>query len=314
MKKLKIILSALIISIAACSAASAETVVRLLVNRNGIKNSVRIDRFVEMKKGYTVSLKDKNLGKLSADGMKYTTTDHGVNQIFIYDENNRKKETITVVSYKWIAHRGYSGQYVENTVKAIREAAKAGAFGVEIDVRLSKDGTPFAFHDEDFNVKTNDSGKTDFKYDYSYIKSKIKYMRKPDENSFKYGQIERTGKSNIIPTFDECVNACKKNKLDVCVDIHKRTGTNAEKEYAKIAKATATVIEKYGMKDRTLTQNLGGSPKLRELLGITRRTGKEAYIGGEFPPETGWFFDDMIGGKKISRHVDLEMASPVYEK
>ena len=117
MKKLKIILSALIISIAACSAASAETVVRLLVNRNGIKNSVRIDRFVEMKKGYTVSLKDKNLGKLSADGMKYTTTDHGVNQIFIYDENNRKKETITVVSYKWIAHRGYSGQYVENTVK-----------------------------------------------------------------------------------------------------------------------------------------------------------------------------------------------------
>ena len=176
MKKLKIILSALIISIAACSAASAETVVRLLVNRNGIKNSVRIDRFVEMKKGYTVSLKDKNLGKLSADGMKYTTTDHGVNQIFIYDENNRKKETITVVSYKWIAHRGYSGQYVENTVKAIREAAKAGAFGVEIDVRLSKDGTPFAFHDENFNVKTNDSGKTDFKYDYSYIKSKIKYI------------------------------------------------------------------------------------------------------------------------------------------
>jgi glycerophosphoryl diester phosphodiesterase len=47
-----------------------------------------------------------------------------------------------------IAHRGAPGAGArENTVRAFREAAAAGADGVEMDVRLTKDGRLAVFHD-----------------------------------------------------------------------------------------------------------------------------------------------------------------------
>lgn len=48
-----------------------------------------------------------------------------------------------------IAHRGWTRQYPENTLSAVRGALRAGAGWVEIDVQLSADGVPFLFHDRD---------------------------------------------------------------------------------------------------------------------------------------------------------------------
>jgi glycerophosphoryl diester phosphodiesterase len=50
----------------------------------------------------------------------------------------------------FIAHRGYSQNYPENTVASIREAVAHGAEWVEIDVRWSRDGEPVLHHDADF--------------------------------------------------------------------------------------------------------------------------------------------------------------------
>ncbi|QYY36171.1 glycerophosphodiester phosphodiesterase family protein [Ruficoccus sp. ZRK36] len=47
-----------------------------------------------------------------------------------------------------IAHRGASGKAPENTLAAVRRAWKLGADGVEIDIRLTKDGVPVCSHDE----------------------------------------------------------------------------------------------------------------------------------------------------------------------
>jgi len=48
-----------------------------------------------------------------------------------------------------VAHRGAPGRGArENTVRAFRDAAAAGADGVEMDVRLTKDGRLAVFHDE----------------------------------------------------------------------------------------------------------------------------------------------------------------------
>ena len=38
------------------------------------------------------------------------------------------------------AHRGFSGQYPENTMLAFEKAVEAGADGIELDVQFSKDG------------------------------------------------------------------------------------------------------------------------------------------------------------------------------
>lgn len=48
---------------------------------------------------------------------------------------------------KIYAHRGYSGRYLENTMEAFIAADLIGADGIELDVRLSRDGQVVIFHD-----------------------------------------------------------------------------------------------------------------------------------------------------------------------
>lgn len=46
-----------------------------------------------------------------------------------------------------IAHRGASASAPENTFAAFQKAFEDGADGIELDVRLAKDGVPVVFHD-----------------------------------------------------------------------------------------------------------------------------------------------------------------------
>jgi glycerophosphoryl diester phosphodiesterase len=57
-----------------------------------------------------------------------------------------------------IAHRGDSIHYPENTLASIRSAFDVGADVVEVDVRLSKDGVPMVFHDEDVDRTSDGHG------------------------------------------------------------------------------------------------------------------------------------------------------------
>ncbi|RSD27378.1 glycerophosphodiester phosphodiesterase [Mesobacillus subterraneus] len=57
-----------------------------------------------------------------------------------------------------LAHRGYSAEYPENTMLAFREAAKAGADGLELDVQMTKDGELVVIHDEKVDRTTDGTG------------------------------------------------------------------------------------------------------------------------------------------------------------
>lgn len=63
------------------------------------------------------------------------------------------------------AHRGYAAAFAENTMTAFKEAEKAGADGIELDVQLTKDGEMVVIHDEKLNRTTNGNG---FVKDCSY--------------------------------------------------------------------------------------------------------------------------------------------------
>jgi glycerophosphoryl diester phosphodiesterase len=52
---------------------------------------------------------------------------------------------------KIIAHRGYSASYPENTPEGWAAAYANGAFAIEADVRLSRDGVCICAHDPDLN-------------------------------------------------------------------------------------------------------------------------------------------------------------------
>lgn len=57
-----------------------------------------------------------------------------------------------------IAHRGYSSEAPENTIFAFNLAIKHGYKDIELDVQLTKDGTPIVIHDPTLDRTTNGSG------------------------------------------------------------------------------------------------------------------------------------------------------------
>lgn len=58
-----------------------------------------------------------------------------------------------------IAHKSLvSKQYIGNTLPAIQEAMTTHIDGIEVDVRLSKDGVLFLYHGETLEVATNGQG------------------------------------------------------------------------------------------------------------------------------------------------------------
>ena len=68
---------------------------------------------------------------------------------------------------KNFAHRGFSGNYPENTMLAFRMACETpGCDGIENDVHLTKDGEVVIIHDETLD-RTSTNGKG-FVRDYTY--------------------------------------------------------------------------------------------------------------------------------------------------
>lgn len=57
-----------------------------------------------------------------------------------------------------IGHRGACGYAPENTIESVRTAHQLGAKWVELDVKLTKDGVPIIFHDDDLDRTTNGAG------------------------------------------------------------------------------------------------------------------------------------------------------------
>ncbi len=55
-------------------------------------------------------------------------------------------------------HRGASAELPENTLPAFALAKELGADGIELDVRLSRNGVPVVIHDETVDRTTNGSG------------------------------------------------------------------------------------------------------------------------------------------------------------
>ena len=58
-----------------------------------------------------------------------------------------------------IAHRGASGMAPESTRAAIREAVRAGADMIELDVQMTRDGRLVIFHDDRLERTTNGRGR-----------------------------------------------------------------------------------------------------------------------------------------------------------
>lgn len=69
-----------------------------------------------------------------------------------------------------VAHRGNAQKYPENTLLALKSAVDVGAYFLEFDIQLSKDGVPFLMHDDNF-LRTAGLDACVFDLDMSQIES-----------------------------------------------------------------------------------------------------------------------------------------------
>ena len=79
--------------------------------------------------------------------------------------NGMRADAATSVTL--IAHRGDSSEYPENTLAAFAAAIDAGADGIEMDVRKTKDGKLVVYHDDTLE-RIEGEATTDTVADYTY--------------------------------------------------------------------------------------------------------------------------------------------------
>jgi len=101
-----------------------------------------------------------------------------------------------------IAHRGNHVDVPENTIASFKEAIKAGADYVEMDLRTSKDGHLVVVHDATVDRTTNGKGK-------------VSDMSLADLQALKV--LNGSNKPHRIPEFSEVLKACK-GRINIYLD------------------------------------------------------------------------------------------------
>lgn len=131
------------------------------------------------------------------------------------------------------AHRGYSAKFPENTMKAFKEAEKAGADGIELDVQFTKDGEIVVIHDEKVDRTTNGNGKVrDFTFEE---------LRKLDA-SYKNKTLL---KKEPIPSLREVLVWLQTNDLLCNIELKSNLDT-----FMKIEQPVISMIREYGLSER----------------------------------------------------------------
>ncbi len=124
-----------------------------------------------------------------------------------------------------IGHRGNSRHASENTLISFRQAFQAGADGVEMDLRRSRDGVLYLLHDKTLDRTTNGKGLAS--------KLTMAELKKFDAGAKKSPKYAGTR----IPTFEEAARTCAGRGL-MLLDL-KENGLCAG--IAEIARKTGTL-------------------------------------------------------------------------
>ena len=134
---------------------------------------------------------------------------------------------------KIIGHRGASALEPENTIPSFNRAAKIGAWGVEADIYVLKDGNIVVFHDSNVERMTNGTGE-------------IKNMNLIEVKSLNIDSGNNISIYNNlkIPTLDEYLNCCVENKLTPIIEFK---AVNVEN-----VKEIVDKIKKYGLEHNTI--------------------------------------------------------------
>ena len=139
--------------------------------------------------------------------------------LFMIWPGGRRREMEKFTKY-WYAHRGlHNSERAENSLSAFR-AAKEMGFGIELDVRLSRDGELVVHHDADLSRVAGVEGKV------------IDYTAK------ELSEMHLNGTDDGIPTFREVLELID-GKVPLVIEIKMGTGEKG------VAEKLIEVLEGY---------------------------------------------------------------------
>lgn len=165
-----------------------------------------------------------------------------------------------------LVHRGASKEAPENTLEAYAAAMDLGADGVEIDVRRSKDGVLYLFHDDTLDRETNGSGKVKDVTYYELLQLTPKRI---------YG---RANKNIRPPTLAAFLVLARQRAMLLHLDI-KEPGIQDE---------LAGMLEKMDMWDHIVEVNGGNAERLRPPDDPKNWDSKAPYNKVRLIPYKGW--------------------------
>lgn len=169
------------------------------------------------------------------------------------------------------AHRGFSGEYPENTMLAFKKAIEAGVDGIELDVHFSKDGELVIIHDEHIDRTCNGTGRV-----CDYTLAELKGFDASAGFVGKYGV-------NEIPTLREYFELVKPVE-GLITNIELKTGIL---EYPGIEKAVNDMILEFDLADRIIISSFNHASVMR-FKEINPQI-KCGYLVVECPPDFGSF-------------------------
>lgn len=165
-------------------------------------------------------------------------------------------------------HRGFRGEYPENTITAFKEAVKLGVDAIEMDVVISKDSQVVVSHEPWFNPKIctePDGNKVRalhrhnlYKMDYSEIKKYDCGIRgNPQFPEQKAIAEYKPLLSEVIESIDEYCSANKLPKIIYNIEIKSgKVGDGIwHPQPKRIAVLVDNVLKKYNINDRILIQS-----------------------------------------------------------
>lgn len=146
---------------------------------------------------------------------------------------------------KVLAHRGFSGNYPENTMLAFRKAIEAGADGIELDIHESRDGQLVIIHDENL-IRTTGTDALVSDLTLSEL-TKTRASRTKDD-AF----------DTPIPSFEEFCEFASNGSFITNVEIK----TNNQ-WYQDIERKAIDMVRAYGLQDRIIFSSFNWISVLR---------------------------------------------------
>jgi len=200
-----------------------------------------------------------------------------------------------------VAHRGIHDQHIGDSLSAFQEAAMSGNQMVELDVRLTQDGTVVVFHDSHF---TSLDGKTQIpeKYDLEYLR----------QNNLQQNNAHSPHEAlDSIPTLDEVFTAFGRS-LNFIVEMKVESGTSPP-----LAQAVADLIGKHHLSDHVMISSVNMAqaslfrkmfPHFNTLFELySFKTSNEAlsFLKRKVPPRSNTFvsFSTRLHSAELLKYI-----------